>query len=91
VGAAHTSTDDALLNYPGQGDGVDKQWGMEPDTKVGVQGAYKFTNTFSGTAQVLTKYRASGQYQPEFEWAFLKWQAMPSLAVRGGRIGAPYS
>ena len=90
IGAARTSTDDALLNYPGQGGGVDKQWGMEPDTKVGVQGSYKFTNTFSGTAQVLTKYRASGQYQPEFEWAFLKWQAMPSLAVRGGRIGAPY-
>lgn len=90
VGAARTSTDDALLNYPGQGGGVDKQWGMEPDTKVGVQGSYKFTNTFSGTAQVLTKYRASGQYQPEFEWAFLKWQAMPSLSVRGGRIGAPY-
>ncbi len=90
LGAARTSTDDALLNYPGQGGGVDKQWGMEPDTKVGVQGSYKFTNTISGTAQVLTKYRASGQYQPEFEWAFLKWQALPSLALRGGRIGAPY-
>lgn len=90
LGAARTSTDDALFNYPGQGGGVDKQMGMEPDTKVGVQGSYKFTNTISGTAQVLTKYRPSGQYQPEFEWAFLKWQAMPSLAVRGGRIGAPY-
>ncbi len=90
VGAARTSTDDALFNYPGQGGGVDKQMGMEPDTKVGVQGSYKFTNTISGTAQVLTKYRASGQYQPEFEWAFAKWQAMPSLAVRAGRIGAPY-
>ncbi len=90
VGAARTNTDDALFNYPGQGGGVDKSVGMEPDTKVGVQGSYKFTNTFSGTAQVLTKYRASGQYQPEFEWAFAKWQAMPSLALRGGRIGAPY-
>lgn len=90
LGVARTNTDQALFNYPGQGGGVDKQMGLEPDTKVGVQGSYKFTNTFSGTAQVLTKYRASGQYQPEFEWAFLKWQAMPSLAVRGGRIGAPY-
>lgn len=90
LGVARTNTDDALLNYPGQGGGVDKQMGLEPDTKVGVQGSYKFTNTFSGTAQVLTKYRASGQYQPEFEWAFAKWQAMPSLALRGGRIGAPY-
>lgn len=90
LGAARTSTDDALFNYRGQGGGVDKSVGMEPDTKVGVQGSYKFTNTISGTAQVLTKYRASGQYQPEFEWAFLKWQALPSLSVRAGRIGAPY-
>lgn len=90
LGAARTNTDDALFNYPGQGGGVDKSMGMEPDTKVGVQGSYKFTNTLSGTAQVLTKYRASGQYQPEFEWAFAKWQAMPSLSFRGGRIGAPY-
>lgn len=89
LGAARTSTDEALFSYPGQGGGVDEQWGMEPDTKVGVQGSYKFTNTVSGTAQVLTKYRPSGQYQPEFEWAFLKWQALPSLALRGGRIGAP--
>ncbi len=70
VGAARTNSDDALFNYPGQGGGVDKQMGMEVDTKVGLQGTYKFTNSISGTAQVLTKYRAEGQYQPEFEWAF---------------------
>jgi len=90
LGVSRTNTDEALFNYPGQGGGVDKQMGLEPDTKIGVQGSYKFTNTVSGTAQVLTKYRASGQYQPEFEWAFAKWQALPSLSVRGGRIGAPY-
>jgi len=90
LGAARTNTDDALLNYPGQGGGVDKQMGMEPDTKVGVQGSYKFTNTISGTAQVLTKYRASGQYEPELEWAFAKWQATPGLSIRAGRIGAPF-
>lgn len=90
VGAARTNTDDALFNYPGQGGGVDKQMGMEPDTKVGIQGSYKFTNTISGTAQLLTKYRAEGQYKPEFEWAFAKWQATPGLAIRVGRIGAPF-
>ncbi|MBH1988066.1 MAG: hypothetical protein I8H76_12145 [Burkholderiales bacterium] len=90
LGVSRTNTDEALFNYPGQGGGVDKQMGLEPDTKFGVQGSYKFTDTISGTAQVLTKYRAIGQYQPEFEWAFAKWQALPSLSVRGGRIGAPY-
>jgi hypothetical protein len=90
VGAARTNSDDALFNYPGQGGGVDKQIGMEPDTKVGVQGSYKFTDSISGTAQLLTKYRAEGQYKPEFEWAFAKWQATPGLAIRVGRIGAPF-
>lgn len=64
--------------------------GMEPDTKVGIQGSYKFTDSISGTAQILTKYRASGQYRPEFEWAFAKWQATPGLSLRAGRIGAPF-
>lgn len=90
VGAARTNSDDALFNYPGQGGGVDKQMGMEPDTKVGIQGSYKFTDSISGTAQLLTKYRAEGQYKPEFEWAFAKWQATPSLSIRAGRIGAPF-
>lgn len=90
VGAARTNSDDALFNYPGQGGGVDKQIGMEPDTKVGIQGSYKFTDSISGTAQLLTKYRAEGQYKPEFEWAFAKWQATPGLAIRVGRIGAPF-
>ena len=90
VGVARTNSDDALFNYPGQGGGVDKQAGMEVDTKVGLQGTYKFTDSFSGTAQLLTKYRAEGQYQPEFEWAFAKWQATPGLSIRAGRIGAPY-
>jgi hypothetical protein len=90
LGVSRTSTDDALFNYPGQGGGVDKQMGLEPDTKLGVQGSYKFTDTLSGTAQVLTKYRANGSYQPEFEWAYAKWQALPSLSLRGGRMGAPF-
>lgn len=90
VGAARTNSDDALFNYPGQGGGVDKQIGMEPDTKIGIQGSYKFTDSISGTAQILTKYRPSGQYQPEFEWAFAKWQATPGLSIRAGRMGAPF-
>lgn len=90
LGVSRTNTDEALFNSPGQGGGVDKQLGLEPDTKFGVQGSYKLTDTISGTAQVLTKYRANGSYQPEFEWAYAKWQALPSLSLRGGRMGAPF-
>lgn len=90
VGAARSTTDDALFNYPGQGGGANNQFSLNPDTKMAVQGSYKFSNTVSGTAQMLAKYNARGVYQPGFEWAFAKWQATPGLAVRAGRMGAPF-
>lgn len=90
LSAVKTSTKDAKYNYPGQGTGVDTTPGISPDTKLAVQGTYKFTPTFSGTVQVMTKTRAQGDFQPDIEWGFAKWQALPSLAVRVGVMGAPY-
>ena len=90
VGVARTSTDQALFNTPGQGGGADRSASFNPDTKLGLQGSYKLNNTLSATAQVLTKYRANGDYTPQFEWAFGKWQATPATTLRVGRIGAPY-
>lgn len=90
LGVSKTNNDEAKFNYPGQGGGSDKEYGLHPDTKVAVQGTYAVTDTISATAQVMTKYRAESAYVPEFEWAFLKWQATPGLTVRGGRMGAPF-
>ncbi|MCH8181362.1 MAG: hypothetical protein IIA02_16535 [Proteobacteria bacterium] len=90
VGVSRTNNDQAYFNYPGQGGGADRSASFDPDTKLGLQGTYKFTDTLSATAQVMTKYRATGEYKPDFDWAFAKWQAAPSVAVRVGRIGAPF-
>ncbi|MDI1349734.1 hypothetical protein [Aquabacterium sp.] len=90
VGVSRTNNDQAYFNYPGQGGGADRSASFDPDSKLGLQGTYKFTDTLSATAQLLTKYRATGEYKPEFEWAFAKWQATPSTTVRLGRIGAPF-
>lgn len=90
LSAVKTTTKDGKYNYPGQGNGVDTTPGISPDSKLAVQGTYKFTPTFSGTMQVMTKTRAFGDFQPDIEWGFAKWQALPSLAVRVGVMGAPY-
>ena len=90
LGYSQSSTDDVLFNYKGQGGGSKKSGSFHPDSKVAVQGTYKFTDQVSGTAQIMTKYDAEGEYIPTFEWAFLKWQALPSLSVRGGKMGAPF-
>ena len=90
LGAVRSSTDDAIFNYPGQGGGATKRESLNPDSKIAVQGTYKFSPAVSATAQVMTKYDAEGQYVPSIEWAFAKWQATPGLAFRAGRMGAPY-
>jgi hypothetical protein len=90
LGYSQSSTDDVLFNYKGQGGGAKKSGSFHPDSKVAVQGTYNFTDQVSGTAQIMTKYDAEGEYIPTFEWAFLKWQALPSLTFRGGKMGAPF-
>jgi len=90
LGAVHSSTNDVEFNYPGQGGGAGTTPNMSPDSKLAVQGSYKFTPTFSATTQVMTRYDANSQYVPSVDWIFAKWQALPALAVRGGRMGAPF-
>jgi len=90
LGAARTTTEDALFVYPGQGGGAAKDFSINPDTKIALQGTYKFAPTFSLTSQLMTKFDANGQYTPNLEWMFGKWQALPSLSLRAGRMGAPF-
>jgi hypothetical protein len=90
LGAARTTTDEALFVYPGQGGGADKDLSINPDTKIALQGTYKFAPTFSLTSQLMTKFDANGQYTPNIEWMFGKWQALPSVTLRAGRMGAPF-
>lgn len=76
--------------YPGQGGGAGNTWSANPDSKIAVQGTYKFMPTLSGTAQVMTKYDAYSQYDPMISWAYAKWQMAPSVGLRVGRMGGPF-
>lgn len=78
------------MNYPGQRGGATRHAKFDPDSKLAVQGTYKFAPTFSATTQVMTKFDGDGQYEPKVEWIFGKWQATPGLSIRAGRMGAPY-
>lgn len=90
LGAAKTSTNEAVMNYPGQRGGATRHASFDPDSKLAVQGTYKFAPTLSATTQVMTKFDGDGQYEPKVEWIFGKWQATPGLSIRAGRMGAPY-
>lgn len=90
LGAVHTSTNDVYFNYPGQGGGAGTTPDFSPDSKLAVQGTYKFSPTISATTQIMTRYDANSQYIPTVDWAFAKWQALPALSVRAGKMGAPF-
>ena len=90
LGLSKTNSDEAYFAYPGQAGGATKHASFDPDSKIAVQGTYKFTPTLSGTDQVMTKFDAEGQYEPKMEWAFAKWQASPGLSFRAGRMGGPF-
>lgn len=89
LGVAHSSTNDVMFNYLGQGGGAGTTPNLDTDSKLAVQATYKFTPTLSATTQVMTKYDAFATYEPKVDWAFAKWQATPTLTLRGGRMGFP--
>lgn len=90
VGLTGTTKDGAEYVIPGQVHGADKTISGEVDSKLGLQGTAKFNSQFSATVQVLTKQNGKGNWTPQVEWAFAKWQATPDLAIRAGRMGAPF-
>jgi Gram-negative porin len=91
IGVVGTSTDDAqYVIPPAQVRGADKSWSGEVDSKLGLQASYRLNSMFSGTAQLLSKNNGKGNFNPELEWAFVKAQLTPALAVRAGRMGAPF-
>jgi hypothetical protein len=90
VGYVQTNTDLAEFVSPGQPAGASKDGSFNPDSKIGGQVNAKANNVFSGTVQAVAKYNSAGNWRPTVEWAFLKAQATPELAVRAGRIGLPF-
>jgi hypothetical protein len=90
LGLVKTDNDNAQYVLFGQPRGADKGGSAEVDTKLGVQVGAKFNPMFSATVQVLSKQNGKGNFNPAVEWAFVKAQVMPGLALRAGRMGGPY-
>jgi hypothetical protein len=90
IGYVQTNTDLAQFVSPGQSAGASKDGSFNPDSKIGGQVNAKANNVFSATVQAVSKYNSAGNWKPTIEWAFLKAQVTPELAVRAGRIGLPF-
>jgi len=70
------------------GAGYTRAWSPDVDSRLGAQLDVGLGD-WSGVLQVVSEQRLDGSYRPELEWANIKYQLTPDLAVRAGRIALP--
>jgi hypothetical protein len=92
AGVVHSDNDQAdyLVDaFKPNGPGYTRRTSADVDSRLGVQAALQLTTRFSAVVQVLAEQRYDNSYRPDVEWANLKYQLTPDLAVRAGRVVLP--
>ncbi len=59
-----------------------------PNSNFGLQASAPLSGSISATAQILAK--GDNDFQPEFQWAYLKYQLNDTFAVKAGRLQTPF-
>ncbi|UUZ55153.1 hypothetical protein LP419_04670 [Massilia sp. H-1] len=57
-------------------------WNVNTDSRIGAQLGVKLDSRWSGVVQVIVEQRFDLSYRPLVEWANVKYQATPDLALR---------
>ena len=92
VGIVHSSerkADYSTAVLTEHGVGYSGEWRADLDSRLGVQLDVTFNKRWSAVLQVISEQRVDGGYVPLVEWANLKYQVSPELALRIGRIALP--
>ncbi|MGV3743095.1 MAG: hypothetical protein ACO1NO_12370 [Burkholderiaceae bacterium] len=92
LGVAHSTEDKAdflAQDLQGTGAGLGRSWSPDIDTRAGVQLDAAFTPQLYGVLQIISEQRYDGSYNPQVEWANLKYQVTPDFNIRAGRIVLP--
>lgn len=91
LGAVRTSTDDVeFVRDLSQARGAKKNWTAKTDSLLGLQADWQPTPQWQVTVQGLSRYRFDRTFQPEFSWAFVKYQPDPNISLRLGRLGTEF-
>lgn len=91
LGAVHARTrvaDYTSTVMHATGAGRSAPWSMEVDSRLGTQLDVSH-GRWSGVLQLVSEQDLEGGYRPRVEWANVKYQASPDLAIRLGRIALP--
>ncbi len=75
--------------FSGDGAGATHPFSTSTDSRIGAQLGVKFDKRWSGVLQIVEEQRYDRSWRPKVEWANIKFQATPDLALRAGRIALP--
>jgi hypothetical protein len=91
LGVVHSSEKNADFTssvLKRHGAGRTHSWSPNVDSRLGAQLDLS-QGRWSAVLQVISEQRLDGSYRPELEWANVKYQLTPDLALRAGRIALP--
>jgi hypothetical protein len=92
LGAVHSSERDADYTssvLKGSGAGASGSWSADVDSRLGMQLDLNLDKQWSAVLQVVSEQGLDNSYRPKIEWANVKYQVTPELAVRVGRVALP--
>lgn len=71
------------------GPGHTEKVSPDPDTRLGAQVTAAITPELTAIVQVVSEQRADGTYEPQLEWANVRYDFTPNFNVRAGRMVLP--
>lgn len=92
LGVSHSSMrmgDYTMDSTIPKGAGLSEDWSTTNDSRIAGQLVAHFTPKVSAAFQVDSEYTAENTYQPEVEWANVKYAFTPDAYLRVGRITLP--
>lgn len=69
--------------------GASDDWEFDNDTVLGLQGQYKFNDQWSAVVQLLSRRNEKNNFDPQVDWAYIKYNPEPNLSFRLGRFISP--
>lgn len=90
-GLARTTSDDVeFVRDISQPRGVGKDWSALIDSVLGLQATWRINPQLEAVVQATSRYRYDKTFTPDISWAFLKYDPIPNLSLRAGRLGTEF-
>jgi hypothetical protein len=92
LGMVHANTDTADFSssvLKASGAGASGRWSGDVDSRLAIQADVALIPQWSAVLQVVSEQQYNNSYRPHVEWANVKYQVTPDIALRVGRVSLP--